>query len=191
MLIVIDTMIAIPTPCARATPSGPMLPLVGPWATNATTLPAPRNTNSIVPTNSAVSGRRSLGMTGPRVCGPRQSSRIPPNVGGALRAAQHQGGVDPAEPERVGEHHVRRRRAALAAHAVQVARGIGTLEIDRGGKPAPLHRERADRHLDRAARAERVAVVALCAADAEPVGVVAEDLFDRLSLRGVVERRGR
>jgi len=63
MFIVIDTMTAIPTPCARATPSGPMLPVVGPLATNATTLPAPRNTNSSVPMNSAVSGRRSLGMT--------------------------------------------------------------------------------------------------------------------------------
>ena len=48
MLMVIDTMIAMPTPCASATPSGPLL---------ATTLPTPRNTNSRVPTNSAASGR--------------------------------------------------------------------------------------------------------------------------------------
>src|SRR3989442_14343259 len=54
MLMVIDTMIAIPTPCARATPSGPMLfaPRVDPALTSATTLPAPRNTKSSVPTNS-------------------------------------------------------------------------------------------------------------------------------------------
>src|SRR2546425_8308021 len=191
ILIVIDTMTAIPTPCARATPSGPMLPVVGPLAMNATTLPAPRNTNSSVPTNSAVSDRRSLGMTGSSSVWARQSTRIRPNLRGALGAAQHQRRVDPAEPERVGEHHLRRRRAALTAQAVQVARGIRVLEIDRGRKPAPLHRERADRRLDRAARAERVAVVALRAADAEPVGVVAEDLFDRPSLGGVVERRRR
>src|SRR5439155_172061 len=43
----------------------------------------------------------------------------------------------------------------------------------------------------RAARAERVAVVALGAADAEPVGVLPEDLLDRRRLRRVVERRRR
>src|SRR6195256_468593 len=191
MLIVMETMIAIPTPCARATPSGPMPPVVGPVATDATTLPAPRNTNSSVPTNSAVSGRRSLDMTGASSLWAAANYANRPNLVGVLRAAQHQGGVDSAEPERVGEHHIRCRGAALAGQAVQVAGGIGTLEIDPGGKPAPLHRERADRRLDRAARAERVAIVALRAAHAEPVGMVAEDELDRPSLGGVVERRGR
>src|SRR3989449_3744629 len=181
MLMVMDTMMAIPTPCARATPSGPMLPVVGPLATNATTLPAPRNTNSSVPMNSAVSGRRSLGMTYVlEVMGRGESTSI--------GTSQHHRGVDPAEPERVGEHHLRRRRSAVAAQAVQVAGRVGTLEIDRGRKPAPLHGERADRRFDRPARAEGVAVVALGAADTEPVGVVAEDLLDRRGLRRVVER---
>src|SRR5207249_1172664 len=93
--------------------------------------------------------------------------------------------------EGVGEHHLRRRRSAVAAQAVQVAGRVGMLEIDRGGKPAPLHGERADRRFDRPARAEGVAVVALGAADTEPVGVVAEDLLDRRGLRRVVERRRR
>src|SRR6266571_3469486 len=170
-----DTMTAIPTPCARATPSGPMLPVVGPLATNATTLPAPRNTNSSVPMNSAARGRRSLGMTDVlEVMGRGESTSI--------GTSQHHRGVDPAEPERVGEHHVRCRRSAIAAQAVQVAGRVGTLEIDGGGEPAPLHGERANRHLDRAARAERVAIVALRPADAEPVGVVAEDVLDRRGL---------
>src|SRR3989454_10603604 len=139
MLMVMDTMMAIPTPCARATPSGPMLPVVGPLATNATTLPAPRNTNSSVPMNSAVSGRRSLGMTYVlEVMGRGESTSI--------GTSQHHRGVDPAEPERVGEHHGRCRRSAIAAHAVQVAGWVGTLEIDGGGEPAPFHGERANRH---------------------------------------------
>ena len=62
MLIVIETMIAMATPCARATPSEPMLAAVAPAPTSATTLPAPRNTNKRVPTNSAASGRSCLGM---------------------------------------------------------------------------------------------------------------------------------
>src|SRR3989475_13024119 len=98
--------------------------------------------------------------------------RAPASIG----TSQHHRGVDPAESEGVGEHDVRRRRPALAAQAVQVAGRVGTLEVDGRGEPAPLHGERANRRLDRAARAERVAVVALGAADAEPVGVLPEDL---------------
>src|SRR5947207_6244431 len=104
---------------------------------------------------------------------------------------QHYGGVDAAEAERVGEHHGRDGRAPLAAEAVEIASGGGPLEIDRGGEPAPLHGQSADRRLDRAARAERVAVVALGAADAQPVRVVAEYLLDRQRLGRVVERRRR
>src|SRR6266581_6845190 len=128
MLIVIDTMIAIPTPCASATPSGPILGVVGPLAATATTLPAPRKTKSSVPMNSAVSGRRSLGINDVlEVVGRGESTSI--------GTSQHHRGVDAAEPERVGEHHLRRRRSAVAAQAVQVAGRVGALEIDRGGKP--------------------------------------------------------
>src|SRR3989449_3427916 len=152
MLMVIDTMIAIPTPCARATPSGPMLfaPRVDPALTSATTLPAPRNRKSRVPTNSAVSGRRSLDMAGgPRVVGDG-------NLGRGLGAPQHQGRVDPAEPERVRHHDLGRRGPPLAREAIEVARGVGALEIDGGREPAPLDRERADARLNRSARAQRV-----------------------------------
>jgi len=59
------------------------------------------------------------------------------------------------------------------------------------GGASTLHGERANRHLDRAARAERVAIVALRAADTQPVGVFAEHLLDRQRLRRVVERSRR
>src|SRR5881397_2695563 len=143
MPIVIETMTARPTPCASATPRGPMLPVVGPLATNATTLPAPRNTNSSVPTNSAVSGRSSLGMA--------RSSRLwaapiylnSARCGGfASGTPQHHCGVDAAESERVGEHHVGRRRAAFATQAVQIAGGVRMLQVDGGREPAALHGER-------------------------------------------------
>src|SRR3989442_15386194 len=183
MLMVIDTMIAIPTPCARATPSGPMLfaPTVDPALTSATTLPAPRNTKSSVPTNSAVSGRRSLDMRWPRVVGDG-------NLGRGLGAPQHQGRVDPAEPERVRHHDLGRRGPPLAREATEGARGVGALEIEGGREPAPLDRERADARLNRAARAQRVAVIPLGAAHEEAVGVLREHLLDGGGLGGVVER---
>src|SRR5213080_1861540 len=185
MLMVIETMIAMPTPCASATPTAPVAPAAGPPPANATTLPAPRNTNNNVPTNSAVSGRRFWDIT----------ERPPERVSGAnlrrpLRPPQHQRRVDAAEPERVRDHDVRSRAASFSREAVQVARGIGTLEIDRRREPASRHRQRADGRLDRPARAQRVPVVALRAAHAEPVGVCAEHLLQRRGFRGVVERSG-
>src|SRR5437879_3816866 len=183
MLMVIETMTAMPTPWASATPSGPMLlPLrLGP-ALTATTLPAPRNTNSSMPTNSAVSGRRFLNMTGgPRVEGDG-------NLGRGLGAPQHQGGVDPTKPERVRHDELGGRGPPLVGEAVEVAGGIGALEVDGGRQPAPLDRERADPRLDRAARAQRVAVIPLGAAHREAVGVLREHLLDGGGLGGVVER---
>src|SRR5438128_1240830 len=182
MLIVAETAMASAMPCASATPTRPIGAAEGPAAANATVLPAPRNTNSSVPTNSAVSGRRSLNMTGvPRVEGDG-------NLGRGLGAPQHQGRVDPAEPERVRHHDLGRRGPPLAREAIEVARGVGALEIDGGREPAPLDRERADPRLDRAARAQRVAVIPLGAAHAEAVGVLREHLLDGGGLGGVVER---
>src|SRR3989441_8145381 len=184
MLMVIETMTAMPTPCASAMPTAPVAPAAGPPAANATTLPAPRNTNNIVPTNSAVSGRRFWDIT----------ERPPERVSGGnlrapLRPPQHQRCVDAPEPERVRYHHLRGGGAPLPRQAIEGACGVGALEVDRGRQPAALHCQRADRRLDRAAGAQRVPVVALRAAHAEPVGVRAEHLLQRLSLGRVVERR--
>src|SRR2546422_7688598 len=49
-----------------------------------------------------------------------------------------------------------RRGPPLAREAIEVARGVGALEIDGGREPAPLDRERADARLNRSARAQRV-----------------------------------
>src|SRR2546425_448031 len=98
---------------------------------------------------------------------------------------QHQRCVDAAEPERVRHHDLGGRGTAFSGEAVQVAGGIGALEVNRRGQPAPLHRQCADRRLDRPARAQGVSIVALGAADAQPVGVRAEHLLQRLRFRGV------
>src|SRR6266571_7595293 len=124
MLMVIERMTAMPTPCASAMPTAPV---AGPPAANATTLPAPRNTNNIVPTNSAVSGRRFWDIT----------ERPPERVSGGnlrapLRPPQHQRRVDAAEPERVRYHHLRGGGAPFPRQAIEVARGVGALEVDRG-----------------------------------------------------------
>src|SRR6266511_3054413 len=176
MPIVAETTTARPTPCASATASAAIGAVVAPAPVNATALPAPRKTNIMVPTNSAVSGRRSF-ITD------RPLERLAAAIYARLRPPQHQRRVDAAEPEGIRHHHLGRGRAPLAREAVEVARGVRALEIDRGREPAPLHRERADR------RAERVPVVALRAADGEPVGVLAEHLLERAGFGRVVERR--
>src|SRR5213594_2630497 len=93
-----------------------------------------------------------------------------------------------AESEGVREHYVGGRRPSVAWEAVEIARGVGALEVDGRRQPAMLHGEGADRRLDRAARAEGMAVVALRAAHRQTIGVVAEHLFDGRGLSRVVER---
>src|SRR2546429_9124565 len=67
MFIVAETITAIPTPCARATMSEVTAPAFGPASAVVTTLPAPKKTNTSVPTNSAVRDRRFWGIAqGPR-----------------------------------------------------------------------------------------------------------------------------
>ena len=59
MFIVAETMIAMPTPCARAMPRGPGTPAV---AVFMTMVPPPTKTNSSVPMASAASERMREGM---------------------------------------------------------------------------------------------------------------------------------
>src|SRR5690348_17040235 len=61
------------------------------------------------------------------------------------------------------------------------------LQVDRRREPPALDRQRADRRLDGPARAQRVAIIALRAADGQPVGVLAEHLLDRGRLGRIVE----
>src|SRR5205807_9985485 len=95
--------------------------------------------------------------------------------------------VDSAEAERVGEHDVGGGGTALARQAIQVAGGVGALEVEGGREPAALDRQGADRRLDSAARAQRMPVVPLGAADAEAVGMRAEHLLDGGGFGRVVE----
>src|SRR2546430_11633143 len=81
MFIVAETITAIPTPCARATMSELTAPAFGPASAVVTTLPAPKKTNTSVPTNSAVRDRRFLDIApGPpeRVAAPLLGARCPP-----------------------------------------------------------------------------------------------------------------
>src|SRR2546422_6067525 len=95
-------MPAMPTPGASAMPTAPVAPAAGPPAANATPLPARRNTNNIVPTTSAVSGRRFWDIT------ERPRERVSGgNLRAPLRPPQHQRCVDAPEPERVRYHHLR------------------------------------------------------------------------------------
>src|SRR5207244_362087 len=138
--------------------------------------------------NSAARGRSCGGITRPSRL---EAAPIYPNAAGsgtALRSPQHDRGVDPAETKRVREDHVGGRGTSLAAQAIEIAGGVRPLEVDGGGKPASLHGERADRRFDRATRTEGVAVIALGATDAQPVGVVAEHLFYRGGFGRIVER---
>src|SRR5437667_12183031 len=67
MFIVAETITAIPTPWARATMSEVTAPAFGPASAVVTTLPAPKKTNTSVPTNSAVRDRRFWDIAqGPR-----------------------------------------------------------------------------------------------------------------------------
>src|SRR2546430_17702828 len=81
MFIVAETITAIPTPCARATMSELTAPAFGPASAVVTTLPAPKKTNTSVPTNSAVRGRGFWGLAE----GPRERVAAPNHGGGLSR----------------------------------------------------------------------------------------------------------
>src|SRR5256885_2196557 len=67
MFIVAETSTGMPTACARATMSEVTAPAFGPASAVVTTLPAPKKTNTSVPTNSAVRDRRFWDIAqGPR-----------------------------------------------------------------------------------------------------------------------------
>ena len=79
----------------------------------------------------------------------------------------------------------------LVRDVVEVALGVGLAVVDRRRQDAVVEREHAHHRLDRAGRAEGVAHHRLRRRDRELVGVVAEDVLDRLRLGRVAERRRR
>ncbi len=69
---------------------------------------------------------------------------------------------------------------AVCGHVVEVALGIGIVEIDRGRHDLVLQRFDANGHFDRAGRAEHVAGGALGGTDRKFLRVLAEDGLDGL-----------
>ena len=72
---------------------------------------------------------------------------------------------------------------------IKIAGLVRNLKVHRRWQPLTLHRQRANRRLDRARRAEGVPVVALGTAHRSSVGAIAQHLLDGHRLGGVVERR--
>ena len=70
-----------------------------------------------------------------------------------------------------------------------VALGIGIFQVQSRRNGAVMDRERRDRGIQRACRADEMTRRGLDAAGGEPVGGVAEDGLDRLRLRQIAEAR--
>src|SRR6266852_4031647 len=103
--------------------------------------------------------------------------------------AQYQRGVYSSEAEGVREHVLHAFLPPGSWQKVKIAGLVRNLKVDGGWQPFPLDRERADGRLDRPRCSERVAVVTLGATHRNPVGTIAQYLFDRHRLGRVVERR--
>src|SRR5687768_9904508 len=89
---------------------------------------------------------------------------------GLVAPAEEQGGIDPPKPERVAQEVVGAETPARPRYMVQVAGGIGEVQVDGWRQPGTAAGQGADGRLDGAARAESMAVVPLGAAEGETVG---------------------
>src|SRR5215211_3524019 len=94
-----------------------------------------------------------------------------------------------AEAHRVRKRDVDLGLARLVGHVVEVAGRVGMLVVDRRWQHAVADGQDAHHRLDRAGRPEAVPHHRLGRGDRELVGVVAEDVLDRLRLGRVAERR--
>src|SRR5258706_15215894 len=101
----------------------------------------------------------------------RWCSGAAPDAASSGAVAEDERGVDPPEPKRIAQQKLRFPVYARAPHVVQLAGRIGILEVDARRQPLPPAGQRADRGLDRAARTERVTIVALGSADRHPLGM--------------------
>ncbi len=78
----------------------------------------------------------------------------------------------------------------LVGNVIQIAGGIGVIQVDRRGEHPFADRLHAEDRLDTAGRPEEVAGHRFGRTDGEPAGMFAEDRFDGLRLVGVVQRGG-
>jgi len=90
-----------------------------------------------------------------------------------------------AEAEGVVDDHVHRHFPRGVRHVIQVAFGIGILQVDGRGNDAVFDGQRARGHFHRAGGAEHVAGGAFGGAYDQPLGVVAENGFDGLRFADV------
>src|SRR5487761_1041575 len=105
----------------------------------------------------------------------------------AVRALDHERGVVTAKAERVRDHHLEVNLARLVGDVVEVAVRVGLIQVDRGREQPTVQGQHAGRGLDRAGRAEQVAVHGLGGADGELLRVLAEHCLDRLGLGYIAE----
>src|SRR5687767_3569472 len=107
-----------------------------------------------------------------------------------LWRTQHDGRVDAAEAERVGNGGAGTDVAAIVGDVVEIAGVVAILLIQRRRNPAALEGETTEGGLDGAGRAQRMGVVGLAAGDGDLVSALAEDGLEGDGLGGVVQRRG-
>ena len=76
-------------------------------------------------------------------------------------------------------------------HEVEIEAGLRLVEVDGGVQEPVLHLDEQGHQLDQARRGQAVPEHGLGRVDRDAIGVIAEDLLDRLDLGGVGEdRRG-
>src|SRR5262249_35141858 len=128
--------------------------------------------------------RRSTGARGERAGAARGAA------GSAFPASHDERRVGPAEAERVRDRRPYVGPARLVRHVVEVALGVGIVEIDRRSDDARLERLRHDQRLERAGRSDQVPGHRLRRAHRDPEGVIAQRELDALGLVDVAEGRG-
>src|SRR5688572_30042919 len=189
MRIVALTSTARMIPCASATA---MSPDSIPVAFAETMAAPPTNTSAKVPTNSATKWRRLSRMgAGKREMGSGNRVGVrADSVGLALICPlQYKGCVDSSKAKRIGQGEVHAFLPTNLRDVIEIAPVAGFVQVQGRRQPAPIERQRRDRDLERAGRAQRVAVVPLGAADLQVFRVVAEHLADGGGFRGIVEWR--
>src|SRR5487761_217015 len=92
----------------------------------------------------------------------------------AVRAIDHERRVVAAKAERVRDRHLDLNLARRVGDVVEVALRVGLIQVDRGREHATVQGQHAGRGLDRAGRAEQVAVHRLGGADGELLRVRTE-----------------